>query len=198
MNNHEIAETYVVQSAEQAMALLNPLRAELLAIMAEPASAAEIARGMGETAQRINYHLKALEKVGLARRVGTRQVRNLVEVLYQAAARTFVIADSLGFQPSTAQQMRDQGSLAHLVTMSDRMKRDALRLMEQSDKEVQVPSASLASKVRLADESQREAFINEYVTLVEQLIRKYETTAADDASAFQLLAAVYPEPMKEE
>lgn len=198
MITHEIAETYVVQSPEQAVALLNPLRAELLALMKEPVSAAEIARGMGETAQRINYHLKALEKVGLARRVGTRQVRNLVEVLYQALAKTFVIADSLGFQPLAAQQMRDQGSLAHLVTMSDRMKRDALRLMEQSDKEEQVPSASLASKVRLADERQREAFINEYVALVEQLVRKYEAAAADGTCDFQLLAAVYPEPLKED
>ncbi|WP_409342593.1 ArsR/SmtB family transcription factor [Paenibacillus sp. MBLB4367] len=198
MTTPEIAETYVVQSPAQAMALLNPLRAELLALMAEPASAAEIARGMGETAQRINYHLKALEKVGLARRVGTRQVRNLVEVLYQAAARTFVIADSLGFQPQAAQQMRDQGSLAHLITLSDRMKADALTLMEQSDREEKVPSASLASTVRLADERQREAFMNEYVALVEQLVRKYETTAADNASAYRLLAAVYPDPLKEE
>ncbi|WP_222708579.1 helix-turn-helix domain-containing protein [Paenibacillus sp. N3.4] len=58
--------------------------------LAVPASATEIARGMGETAQWIHYHLKAPEKVGLARKVGTRQVRNLVEVLYQAAARTLI------------------------------------------------------------------------------------------------------------
>lgn len=39
---HEQLETYVVESPEQAMALLNPLRAEILSRLAEPASAAEV------------------------------------------------------------------------------------------------------------------------------------------------------------
>lgn len=188
----EIAETYMVTSTEQAVALLNPLRAEILSGMTEPVSAAEIARSMGETPQKINYHLKALEKVGLVHRVGSRQIRNLVEVLYRAAAKTFVLSESLGLPAEAIQHMKDQGSLAHLITVSERIKKDALRLMQHSDKEEHVPSASLHTRVSLSDEGRRKAFVEEYVQLVRKLTEKYQTEGeADDA--YHVLLAVYPD-----
>ena len=123
--------------------MLNPIRGEIIAQLLEPGSAAEVARTLGETAQRINYHLKALEKAGLVQRVGTRQVRNLVEVLYRAIAKTFVLAESLSMKPETLQRLKDQSSLAHLVTTSERIRRDAMLLMEQSDVGEVIPSATL-------------------------------------------------------
>jgi DNA-binding transcriptional ArsR family regulator len=57
----ELPNSYVVESPEQAMALLNPLRGEIVARLMEPASAAEVARQLGEQPQRVNYHLKALQ-----------------------------------------------------------------------------------------------------------------------------------------
>jgi DNA-binding transcriptional ArsR family regulator len=126
-----IQETYLVELPEQASALINPLRAEILAQLKQPSSATEVAKKLKETPQRINYHLKTLEKVGLVSRVGTRQVRNLVEVLYQSIARTFLLAESLSIGKETIQKMKDQGSLLHLIHASERMKKDALHLMEQ-------------------------------------------------------------------
>ncbi|MCK9906034.1 helix-turn-helix domain-containing protein, partial [Frankia sp. Cpl3] len=148
-----------MEAPEQAMVLLNPLRAEIVNKLTEPGSAAEVARMINETPQRINYHLKALEKVGLVRRVGTRQVRNLVEVLYQAIARTFVLSESLNWNPETVKKMKDQGSLSHLITTSERIKRDALLLMERSDESTDVPSATLETAVRLKNQEERQAFV---------------------------------------
>lgn len=185
-------ETYVVEQPEQAMVLLNPLRAELLGKLAEPASAAEVARSMKETAQRINYHLKALEKVGLVRRVGTRQVRNLVEVLYQAIAKTFILAESLGWKDEMVQRLKDQGSLSHLVTTSERMKRDALLLLERSDGDGEIPSATLQTSVALASQEQRQAFVQEYVQLVQALVKKYNASGEGE-QLFQVMLAVYPQ-----
>ncbi len=187
----EVLETYVVESPEQAMALLNPLRAEILNRLAEPASAAELARGLNEIPQRVNYHLKALEKVGLVSRVGTRQVRNLVEVLYQAIARTYVLSEALNWPQETIQRMKDQGSLSHLVTASERIKRDALLLLEQSDKNEEIPSATLETQVRLKDREQRSAFVQEYVQLVNQLVQKYQA-AGEGEEIYQTVLAVYP------
>ncbi len=189
----DIQETYIVETPEQALALLNPLRAEMLSHLAQPASAAEIARTIGETPQRMNYHLKALEKVGLVRKAGTRQVRNLVEVLYQAVAKTFILSDSLNLHPDTVQQMKDHGSLAHLITIAERIKRDSLLLMEKSDASENVPSASLHTKVRLANEAQRSAFVQEYVELVKQLAGKYGKDG-DASETYSVVLAVYPEP----
>ncbi|MED1953105.1 helix-turn-helix domain-containing protein [Brevibacillus centrosporus] len=188
---HEQLETYVVESPEQAMALLNPLRAEILSRLTEPASAAEVARGINEIPQRVNYHLKALEKVGLVRKVGSRQVRNLVEVLYLAIARTYVLSEALNWASDTVQQMKDQGALSHLVNTAERIKRDALALMERSDQEEQIPSATLDVSIRLASAEQRSAFVEEYVQLVNQLVKKYQTQAQGQET-YQVILAVYP------
>ncbi|SEN05498.1 ArsR/SmtB family transcription factor [Lihuaxuella thermophila] len=193
----DILETYVVELPEQATALLNPLRGEILSHLTEPASAAEVARRMNEMPQRINYHLKTLEKVGLVRRVGTRQVKNLVEVLYQSVARSFLLADSLGLSPQTVKRLQDQGSLAHLIHAAERIKKDVLRLMEQAEQDKEVPSATVETQIFLRNEEEREAFVREYVSLLRQLAEKYQAPRSTDTS-YQMVLAVYPEPGKEE
>lgn len=180
-----------MEQPEQAMVLLNPLRQEILNRLAEPASASEVARALREVPQRINYHLKTLEKAGLVRRVGTRQVRNLTEVLYQAIARTFILPESLGWNEETVQRIKDQGSLSHLLATSERIKRDALLLMERADKE-EVPSATMQFAVSLAGEEERHAFVQEYLTLVEELVTKYQGGKATGES-YQVVLAVYPQ-----
>jgi DNA-binding transcriptional ArsR family regulator len=188
-----IQENYVLESPEQAMALLNPLRGEIVAHLMEPASASEVARQLNETPQRINYHLKSLEKVGIVRRVGSRQVRNLVEVLFQAVAKSFVLAESLSMKPETVRKLKDQGALSHLITTSERMKKDALLLMEQSDENEVIASAALQLQVSLADPEQRHAFVEEYVSLVHKLVAKYHSDSKQE-DTYQVLLAVYPKP----
>lgn len=192
---NDIQESYYIELPEQAMVLLNPLRGQILAQLMEPASAAEVARQLGETAQRINYHLKALEKAGLVRKTGTRQVRNLVEVLYRAVAKTFVLAESLSMKPETMQKMKDQSSLAHLITASERMKKDVLLLMEQSDADEIVPSAAMQLQVNLTDERQRAAFVEEYAALVQQLVERYGCSP-EGSSLYHVMLAVYPKPQE--
>ncbi|NEW09155.1 helix-turn-helix transcriptional regulator [Paenibacillus sp. SYP-B3998] len=189
----EIQDSYYIELPEQATVLLNPLRGEIIAQLMEPASAAEVARQLGETAQRVNYHLKALEKAGLVHKVGTRQVRNLVEVLYRAIAKTFVLAESLSMKPETLQRLKDQSSLAHLITTAERMKRDAMLLMEQSDVNEIIPSASIQLQVHLGGEAHRQAFVEEYTAMVQQLVTRYSIKSSED-SPYQVLLSVYPKP----
>jgi DNA-binding transcriptional ArsR family regulator len=190
----EMQETYVVEAPEQALTLLNPLRGDILSRLAEAGSATEVARALGETPQRVNYHLKALEKVGLVRRVGTRQVRNLVEVLFQAVAKTFVLSEALSMKPDTVRKLKDQGALAHLIQTADTIKREALLLMERSDAAQEVPSASLQLQVPLGDEAQRAAFVEEYVSLVQALVHKYAGDGGAGKDPYQVVLAVYPNP----
>lgn len=180
---------------------MNPLRAEIAAMLKEPASAAEIARSIGEPPQRINYHLKALEKAGLVRKVGTRQVRNLVEVLYQAVARTFVLSESLGLHPDAVRRIKDQSSLMHLFTTSERLKQDALLLMERSEANEEIPSASLHTRVYLSGEEERNRFVREYIDAVKRLAEKYQVAQPNkqgEGAAYQVVLAVYPEPARKE
>jgi hypothetical protein len=87
--------------------------------------------------------------------------------------------------------MKDQGSLLHLIHTAERMKQDALSLMEQSDNNEEIPSASLQMQVTLADEAMREQFIADYVSLVKQLVTKYQSESP--TARYQVLLSVYPD-----
>ncbi|MBB6635606.1 winged helix-turn-helix domain-containing protein [Cohnella thailandensis] len=191
-NSSPIADVYRLETPEQALALLNPMRAEILQLLAEPASAAELARQMSQTPQKLNYHLKSLEKVGLIRRSGTRQVKNLIEALYQAIARSYVIPDSFGWSEDLTQRMKDQGALRQLVNVSERIRTDALRLMEVSDSEEEVPSAVLETDLSLPDEKTREQFLRDYEEAVRSVVRKYRAQGAQEGG-FKAILAVYPQ-----
>lgn len=189
-----IFETFVVDNPEQAKALLNPLRGEILAQLNEPASATEVSKAINETPQRVNYHLKSLQKVGLVKQVGTRNVRNLVEVLYQSIAKTFIMSESLGWSDEIVRRLKDQSSLAHLVTVSERIRKDALTLLEQSDNNMEIPSASLQTKVVLPKKEDRNQFLNEYVDLVKKLAEKYQVEETT-SEKYTVMLSIYPEPI---
>jgi len=192
MSDTGLMEVYRLENPEQALALLNPLRAEILRILNEPSSASEVGRQLGETPQKMNYHLKALEKVGLIRRSGTRQVKNLIEVLYRSIAKTYLIPDSFGWSDETVNRMKDQGSLRHLINVSERMRSDALRLMEASDEAQEIPSATLETEIYLPTEDDRQAFVRDYTAAVKSLADKYGSK--NKQNGYKLLMAVYPEP----
>jgi DNA-binding transcriptional ArsR family regulator len=189
----EVAPVYRLESAEQALALLNPIRAEILRLLSEPASASEIGRKIGETPQKVNYHLKMLEKVGLVRRSGTRQVKNLVEVLYLAVARSFVIPDAFGWPEELRSRMQTQGSLRHLLTAAEKIRKDTARLMEAADERAEIPSAALELEVELPDEAAREAFIRDYAEAVRQVVARYRSgSKPEDGQAYRVMAVIYP------
>ena len=58
-------EVTVIDDPAAAEASLDPLRARLLAALAEPGSASSLAARVGLTRQKANYHLRALERHGL-------------------------------------------------------------------------------------------------------------------------------------
>ncbi|SFS97338.1 winged helix-turn-helix domain-containing protein [Marininema halotolerans] len=188
-----LQETYRITSTEQAAALLHPLRGEILAHLTQPASATEVARQIGETPQRVNYHLKTLEKVGLVHRTGSRHVKNLVEGLYQGAARTYLLADTLGLSPKDLQRFEQETSLSHLIQTSERIKEAAMRLMDHTDTDEEIPSATLTTQIRLQDESERRAFLDEYVQLLQHLATKYSAKEGEKGAPYRMVMAVYPE-----
>jgi hypothetical protein len=98
-------------------------------------------------------------------------------------------------KPETMQKLKDQSALAHLINTSERIKRDALLLMEQSDENETIPSAALQLRVQLSDQEERNAFVEEYVALVQQLVDRYHCKK-DCSESYNVLLAVYPEPVQ--
>lgn len=84
-------ETFVIKNVGQLRILSDPLRIRIIHLTREePLTATQIAELLGETPQKIYYHLVELEKAGLVQMVEARQKGNLVEKYYQAVAEAFI------------------------------------------------------------------------------------------------------------
>ncbi|MGH9360565.1 MAG: ArsR/SmtB family transcription factor, partial [Thermoanaerobaculia bacterium] len=69
----------VITDPAAAVVALDPVRARLLAELAEPGSASTLAARLGLARQKVNYHLRTLEAHGLVRVVGERRWGGLTE-----------------------------------------------------------------------------------------------------------------------
>ncbi|MBO0849251.1 MAG: helix-turn-helix transcriptional regulator, partial [Pseudonocardia sp.] len=86
---HEVA---VIGDAAAAEASLDPMRTRLLAELGEPASATMLAARVGLARQKVNYHLRALERHGLVELVEERRKGNVTERMMRATAASYVIS----------------------------------------------------------------------------------------------------------
>jgi DNA-binding transcriptional ArsR family regulator len=87
----------VISSLKAIKALSDPVRLRIIHALqqTESASASELGEKIGLPPSNISYHLKILEKQGLAGIAETRMKGNLAEHIYAAAARNFIIQKSL-------------------------------------------------------------------------------------------------------
>src|SRR5947208_15886916 len=85
-------EVAAIEDPAAAAVALDPMRSRLLAELAEPGSATMLAARVGLPRQKVNYHLRALEKHGLVELVEERKKGNVTERLMRATASAYVIS----------------------------------------------------------------------------------------------------------
>lgn len=115
----------------------SPLRRRLLERLAQPGSASQVAAEMDLPRQRVGYHLRELEKVGLVQLVGERQRRGCTERLLQTTATTFVVDPGvLGGAPPSRESVRaqDRYAASHLVEAASATVRDVARMQAGADR----------------------------------------------------------------
>jgi DNA-binding transcriptional ArsR family regulator len=82
----------VIEDPAAAEVSLDPVRARLLAELTEPGSATTLGAKVGLARQKVNYHLRALERHGLVQLVEERRKGNVTERVLQATAASYVIS----------------------------------------------------------------------------------------------------------
>jgi DNA-binding transcriptional ArsR family regulator len=182
---------FSVEDQETLQALSHPTRVAILEALRDGASAAAVARTIGQSRQRVNYHLKELESAGLVERIGEERTGNFMSSIYRAVARSFVVSPKVAWaDPRRAEALRDQHSLEVLVQLGERLQSDAAELLDRAafDGE-QIPSASVVASVRFASEDDRAAFMDEYLRSTKALLEKYGSRRGD---AYRTALAVYP------
>ncbi|WP_333767544.1 ArsR/SmtB family transcription factor [Streptomyces sp. IBSBF 2435] len=185
----------VIEDAEAAAVSLDPIRARLLAeLSAGPASATMLAGRVGLPRQKVNYHLKALEKHGLVELAGERRKGNVTERMMRATASSYVISPLAlaAVQPDPA-RFRDQLSARWLLAVAARLVRDIGSLITGADRAGQrIATYALDGEVRFASAAQRAAFVEELTRGVSALITKYHDEDAPGGRPHRIVVALHP------
>jgi DNA-binding transcriptional ArsR family regulator len=180
-----------VDDAATLQALAHPLRIRILETLHEPDSAAAVARRLGEPRQKVNYHLKELDRAGLVRRAGERRNGNFVETLYESVARTLLISPRLAWSdPRRIEALRAQLSLERLVSLGEHVQRDAALLLDRAafDGE-EIASASVEADVHFATEDDRAAFLDAYLESLRELCDRFGSKTGEP---FRVVMAAFP------
>lgn len=184
----------VIEDPAAAEASLDPMRARLLAALSEPASAATLAAKVGLPRQKVNYHLKTLERHGLVELVEERRKGNVTERVMRATAASYVISPTAlaAVQPDPAQSP-DRLSARWLLALAGQLVRDVGALITGSAKAgKRVATFALDGEIRFASPAARAAFADELTAAVTTLVAKYHDEEAANGRDHRLVVAVHP------
>ena len=189
----------LIEKPDQAGALLHPLRLELLKLTDEPRTCTDLAEALGETPQRIYYHVKVLERAGVLEKVEERKVRAISEGYYRATARSFWLSPRLVGRIGGPRRARDQMSLGFLLALAEELQTDVGRLAETEREEA--PTLGFTAQVRLARPADRTAFLTDIQNLIQSIAKKYGAVGPPllqpketSPETFRIIFACYPRP----
>ena len=187
-------EIAVIAEAQAARSALDPVRARLLATLAEPASASTVAKKVGLSRQKTNYHLRELEQYGLVELVEERRRGNMIERVLRASAAAFVISPAvLAELAPDPGRSPDQVSARWLLALAARLLREMGELVRGA-RAAGKPLATFAidGEVRFASAAERAAFADELGLAVRDLVAKYHDEKAPGGRRHRLVIALHP------
>lgn len=185
----------VIEDATAAAVSLDPVRARLLAELAVgPASATMLAGRVGLPRQKVNYHLKALERHHLVELAGERRKGNVTERLMRATAASYVISPlALAAVQPDPDRFRDQLSARWMLAVAARLVRDVGTLITGAAKaRKRLATYALDGEVRFASAADRAAFVEELTRGVGALVAKYHTADAEGGRDHRIVVALHP------
>lgn len=184
----------VIDNHAAAEVSLDPVRARLLAALAEPGTASSVAPLVGLTRQKANYHLRALERHGLVELVEERRKGNCTERVLRATAASYVISPAaLSALAPDPDRSPDQASARWMLALAGRLVNEVGQLIEGATAAKQ-PLATFAvdSEIRFASAADRAAFAEELGDAVAGLVGKYHDAGAPGGRKHRLVIALHP------
>jgi DNA-binding transcriptional ArsR family regulator len=169
---------------EQAEALLKPRRIEIMRRLAEPRTCTQVATELGETPQKVYYHVKRLQEAGLVELVDERRVRGITEGIYRAVAETYWLSPRL-VGTIGRRRATDELSLGFLLDLAEELQADLAALAAAGSHD---PSLGIAGEVRLAPE-QRAAFLDDLRGALQGVLTRY---GGGEGDPFRIALACYP------
>ncbi|MEV1242336.1 helix-turn-helix domain-containing protein [Nonomuraea sp. NPDC052129] len=187
-------EVAVIEDPAAAEASLDPMRSKLLAELVEPGSATSLAARVGLARQKVNYHLRTLERHGLVELVEERKKGNVTERVMQATAASFVISPvALAAVQPDPEKAPDRLSARWLLAVAAQLVRDVGTLITgATEARKRVATFAIDGEVRFASAADRAAFAEELADAVTALVSKYHDETAESGRDHRLVVAVHP------
>src|SRR4051794_10841087 len=184
----------VIADPAAAEASLDPMRARLLAALAEPGSATTLAARVGLSRQKANYHLRALERHGLVELVEERRKGNVTERVLRATAAAYVISPAaLAAVAPDPDRAPDQLSARWLLALAARLVAEVGQLIVRAAAARQkLATFAIDTEIRFASAADRAAFAAELSDAVEGLVASYHDGAADGGRKHRLVVGLHP------
>lgn len=179
-----------VERFEQAAALLKPQRVDVLRHLAEPRSCTEVGLRLGQSPQRVYYHVTRLVDAELVAQVSERRVRGIIEGVYQAVARSYWLSPRL-VGTIGGPRVRDELSLGYLVELVEDVQGD-LAALDRTRPEL--PTLGVSGRIRLPA-ARRAEFFDELRATLQDLFTRYGGADGED---FRLAVACYPKEKRDE
>jgi DNA-binding transcriptional ArsR family regulator len=189
-----VQELSVIDDPAAAGVSLDPVRARLLAELAEPGSATSLAAKVGLPRQKVNYHLRTLEQHGLVELVEERRKGNMTERVMQATAASYVISPAtLGAVAPDPGRAPDRLSARWLIAVAARTVREVGELLAGATKAgKRLATFTVDGEVRFASAADRAAFADELASAVTALVAKYHDESAEGGRMHRVVVAVHP------
>jgi DNA-binding transcriptional ArsR family regulator len=173
-----------LEQIERAETLLKPQRIDVLRQLAEPRTCTEVGAQLGQTPQRVYYHVKRLVEAELATQVSERRVRGIREGVYQASARSYWLSPRLVGRIGL-RKARDELSLGYLLDLMEDVQADIGALDRTAP---ELPSIGVSGEIRVPPQHRQE-FLADLQATLQNLFTRYGGAEGD---AFKLAVACYP------
>jgi DNA-binding transcriptional ArsR family regulator len=191
-------EIAVIEDPAAAEASLDPVRTRILHELSRPGSATQVAVKVGLPRQKVNYHLKALERHGLVELVEERRKGNVTERVLQATAASYLISpQALSAVSPDPHRFSDRFSAFWLLALAGRMVQEMGKLIAGAAAARQkLATFAIDGEITFRTAADRAAFAEELGVAVTQLVDKYHDGGTrPDASGgrrHRLVVALHP------
>lgn len=184
----------ILRDDDRAGAVLNPVRRRVLHALRTPGSATTVGAELGLPRQKVNYHLRALEELGLVEHVEDRRRGNCTERIVRATAWHYLIDSSvLGELEATPQAIADRFSSDHLAAVAARTVSEVGELRERAAAaQKRLATFSVESAVRFASPADQSAFVEGLANAVAQLVGRYHDAEAVGGRWFRVVVGAHP------
>ncbi len=199
----------LVDDPARAAALLSPERLRIVGALGEGEdgadSAAGVARRVGLPRQKVNYHLRELERRGLVELVEERKKGNCMERIVRPVAAEFVIAPPSsagpGARPTLEDKKRAQDRFAWttLVRTFGRVLSDLATLRRRADSvDQRLATFGIDMDVRFASPAAMKKFAEDLAREAARLAAEHHDDEAKRGRVFKVVVGMHPAITKTE